>query len=357
MSQKRLDFFELPPIKDMRKERTESGRWEEKKHIRTGDIKELVDIVENCAPSEVCVLTERVIPPQFYSAQNFIKRGDAVQLEYPRSLEEVCNGVVSGTIHGPRRTRDKAFQKATQGFHAGYEWFTPDLKRRRVLFDTSIHGFRLYFFCLTSPYQNDKIIVHKRKEQRLPGYHSKAESPKIGWTYDVEVPSCSREVRHPLQLTGVPTIALDPERVNVIRRLSVWDHGLARSTDGDQRGCQLQHYLELTFRDIMIFCHHAIAAYFEVSRQIKEETKRFPLQPFAIPKPHTLEIDRRLRKQTLRAFIDKNGDIGYRRLNLAEREIFWGHFLLKHNDDLLDKRRNPFYAIDGIPKYKQALNL
>lgn len=351
MSLERLEYFRQPSVSEIRKRR---------RPIFTDSISELVTIVEGYTPEDVGVLTERTIPPQFYSAQNFLKRGDAVQIEYPRSLEEVREGVRSGEIQGPRRTRDhKAFQKITHGFHAGYEWFTPDFQqgRRRVLFDTSNHGFRLYLYCHLSQRSDDKIIVHKRKEQLLAGYHSKAESPRIGWTYDVEVPSCSREGRHPLQLTGVPTIAFDPERINVVRRLDVRDHGLAKSTDGEQRGCQLQHYLELTFRDVTIFCHHAIAAYFEVSRQIKEATGRFPLQPFAIPKPHTLGIDRQLREQTLRAFIDNSGHVRYRRLNLAEREIFWGHFLLKHKTDLLDNAKNPFYAVDGIPRYKKALSL
>ncbi len=353
MTLDRLAYFRQPTVKEVR-----DGR----RHVYIDTAKDLVDIVEGLATSDVAVLTERIIPVECYSAQNFLKRGNAVRLEYPRSLEAVREGVIHGKVHGPRRTRDDAFKQMTNGFHAGYEWFTPNFQaRRRVFMDTSIHGFRLYGYCFWSHQREDKIIVHGRNDRARKGYHSHAESPAVGWTYDVEVPSCSREGRHPLQLTGVPAVARDPdpERVNVVRRLNVADHGLAKTTDGLPRGCQLQHYLELTFKqpESTIFCHHAIAAYFEVSRQIRCETGRFPLQPFAIPKPKTLEIDRRLREQTLRAFVDSSGHVRYRRLNLAEREIFWSHYILKHRAELDDDSKNPFYAVDGLPTYKKALNL
>ena len=337
MSLERLEYFRQP------KERA-IGKVRKAKYCDNAE--SLVDLVERLEPNEVAVLTERIVPVEYYSSQNFLKRGDAVRIEYPRSAEEVRDGVVKGRIHGPTRTRNEAFKRLRHGFHAGYEWFTPDFKeRRRVMLDTCVNGFILYALSFFSESPADKIKVKR--------YHSKSESPIFGYSYQVEAPSCSRDDSYAFRIRHFPSVEFNPERVLTVRRLKVEGHDAGKKTSGEPVGCQFQHYMELTFKrpEVTVFCNHAVAAYLEISRLTKKETRRLPLQPFAIPNVRVIETNETLRTQVLRAKINNEGKIKCRLLNHAEREIFWWHYAKKN------AKEQPFYAREGLQKYKKALNL
>ncbi len=331
------DWFRRPKARELR---TLKPKYATKEN--------LVEIVERLEPSrEVAVITERIVPygqedSEFYSWQNFLKRGTPVTLKHQTPHEKPAS---------PTKLRDEQFEKLLEGDYTGYQWYSPDGKKRKfVSLVTCIEGLRLFHFSSRSSRPEDRI--------KVKAYHSEAESPEFGFTFEAEVPSRSRKGHYPpFSFVSVPVLR-NEERYTIWRRLHTKGHESGKKYKG-YAGCEFKHYMQLTFRrpEVDVFCPHEVAAYLKISEWVKNQCKNgrrnynliIP-QPFALPTVQTASYEDKLVHNAMMELLepDKQGwnRLKRRPLHLAEVEAALWLYVRKH------AKERPFFATQGPQAYR-----
>lgn len=291
-------------------------------------LEHIVAAIDEATPDSVVIIRGSLTPSQYYSPVNHLKRGTVVQL--PRYQQEAI---------GPTRLRQQTFQQLPLDFYVGYRFMSPNNQRaNRVLLTFCIEAARRFVWSRRSTDPADHITLEGKKL-----YHSKAESPEIGWTADVRVPSHSDvEKRYIIKVKGIP--------VNRKTQHAVWRHLETEGHTGGEQighrhsGCELKYYGELTMRrpQMTLWCPHEIMAHMAITRHVFHQRGYILLQPFALPSKRAVVFDKKLRNNVFVQEIkkDKQGRsrLSHRHLHLDEKEVLhWGH-VIAHRDE------NVFYA-------------
>ncbi|MCH7568373.1 MAG: hypothetical protein IIA87_03035 [Nanoarchaeota archaeon] len=221
---------------------------------------DIVPTHEKRKSTEAIVLHSfKIIPPGFYSAQNFSKRGALVELD-------TFNGDEARLIEeklSPRRAREEAEKSGKyspeDGPFVGWTWIDPEGRNHIVHPTTVIEGHRIHMYALKSRSIRDQIElrVYSASDSNLR-------------TIKALVPSRSGEKKHEVVIEHVTDLD-DPERFVEWTRLETRHECPHKRNDFSFR-----------FKKTVTYCPHDTAAYAAHSRRVGEEKRRVIFQPFPL---------------------------------------------------------------------------
>lgn len=210
--------------------------------IKVSDFYEIVDAIASRNENEtVQIEGTHIIPPNFYSAANFAKRGQWVVLR--------TFGGNAARLRENRWSELKArieaneTYKRTDGPFIGWAWKDPRGNHHVVRPSVDLEGHKLEFYAATQTNIHDKIKVYSAKN-----------SPRN--TILVGVPSRSSDETHQVVIENVPRVRDDEKFVSWTMVNSRHDCDFKRN--------------DFTFRiggDIKTYCPHDVAAYLAYSRR------------------------------------------------------------------------------------------
>lgn len=333
----------VPMIEPLFRDSTRSAvqLLRERKPVYAGK-KDLVGIVQRAKDDEVALVDEALLPENFYSGQNFLKRGLYVHLALEQRIDAILEKARLGKLLGPSRTRNMQFSVLRPCDYAGYAWSTLDGKElRHVLLTYCIEGSRLWNLCTQEA--PDAVKVRD--------YHSKDESPRYGWTFDVEVPSFSGKGSYIFKMVHV---AIDnvPEQHLAWRAMKSEGHTGGKRIKQRHEGCEFKYYAELTHRRpvVVTTCLHEVIAHRAISEWAKQEKGYTILQPYALPSQGVVDFYKKLCTQTLMEEKKKNKKgfhvLQRRFLSLPEIENVLWQYVVEHQSG-----KPPFYATSLLRDY------
>jgi hypothetical protein len=296
------------------------------------------------AKNQTVILTEALLPSDFYSGQNWLKRGERVHLQLEHSVDAIMKCAHRGEMIGPTRTRNEQFRNLGEGPYVGYDWSTLDRrKRHHVLLTFCIEGSRLW----------NRVEKEFPKSIKVHGYHSRIESPRYGWTFDVEVPSFSGGDPYVFKMENVAVDRV-PEQHLVWRNMKSDGHIGGRKRGRRHQGCEFKYYGELTHGrpKTYVACVHEVVAHRAISSWAKNKKGIVILQPYALPSQKTVDFYVNLCRHTLVQEKVKNIH-GLERLRrrpmfIPEMEkVLWDYVRLRSHGD-----NNPFYAKGLLRSYR-----
>lgn len=203
-----------------------------------------------------------LIPPCYYSAANFGKRGPLVELPtFEGNARKLIDNRWS-ELHA-RIKACETYRNSKKQF-VGWTWADPEGRHHVLRPTTSFEGHRLHMYSLQATSIEDKIEVKKE-------YGAHDSSAK---TVSVLVPSRSNKQKYEILVQHV-TDANDPARFAEWTRLDT------------NHFCPQKTFDRVTFRfadrgGVVNYCPHDIAAHVAYSRKIGEEKKRIIPQPFPL---------------------------------------------------------------------------
>ncbi|MEK6899180.1 MAG: hypothetical protein AABW79_03740 [Nanoarchaeota archaeon] len=194
------------------------------------------------AKNQVLVYTGKpIIPPNFYSAQNFSKRGALVFLNTFNGSERKLIENEQSELKARISASEK--YKRENGPYVGWAWIDPEKIWHVVRPSVTIEGHRLHHYAWRSPTIRDRIKVYNTRD-----------SP---WnTATLEVPSRSTNEAHKVTLEHIP-------RIGRKEKFAEWTRIRSR------HDCDAKRH-DFTFRfngNITTYCSHDVAAYLAYSRK------------------------------------------------------------------------------------------
>lgn len=281
-------------------------------------------------PQDKVILTDQPLihyhqdPHKGYRhAQNFLKRGEEVYVQTPKTQAEAQRFQI-----GPGRRRLRSFENvAPDATKCGYVWRSMrDHRRRKVHLVDCLEGAKIFAFSHQSGNPDHKI--------KVKAYTQVQNVADVGGAYDCFVPSRSRDLQFSFVFHSVPLL-------NTKNQYSVWTHAHSSGHGGGQVGkdsdmrCGSKTYDPLNFRSVAgeeVFCPHEIAAYLEISRRAGKDTQgKILLQPFALPTPFTVDFYKKCRnvvllRETRTSSMTRKEYKHTRPLNEAEIEVLLWQF-------------------------------
>ncbi len=293
----------------------------------------LANTIEDLSDDNVLFIPDYLIPlpNEFYSQQNWMKRGPSLPL--PRYRREDLEKKI-----GPTRMRAACFQEAPlRDYVGGYQWCTTNNnQRKQALLTDCLEAARLFYFATHS---EDQQIHVKR-------YSSKQETPTFGSAFVVEVPSRTRDEKYVFKMTHVPT-EHTADQYGLWRNITSEGHTGGKKIGNRHEGCERKFYAELTFGRpelVDFFCAHEIAAYMAISKHEYDRQGRVVLQPFALPSARAVQFDKKLREHVFVEERRKNEKGIYqlrrRHLTIPEHELILWQLTLAE----AKRGNNLFYA-------------
>lgn len=233
--------------------------------VEVSSFQDIVPALEQRRDDETILITQdvNIIPrdesgaPQYYSAQNFSKRGPLIRLR------------TYGVGESIKRKWDplKALIEANERFthspnqYVGWYWTDPEGYTHIVQPWMVLEGRRLEMFARKSQNIQDKIEIRKGK------YHAKDSHLRAA---RVLVPSRSGAEKHDIILEHL-TDPKDPSRhVEWMRFSTRHECGFKRGNFG------------FRFRKSVTYCPHDVAAHVAYSREVYEKTRLIIPQPFPL---------------------------------------------------------------------------
>jgi len=211
-----------------------------------------------------------IIPKgQYYSAQNYSKRGPLVELN-TYSRRQDMEQMLIRSEWSPIKARIEASEKykgKRDEHYVGWLWFDPEKKAHIVHPTTVLEGHRLHMHALQSADIGDKVELPKG-DDLSKSYHAADSNLR---TQRARVPSKSGGKKYDDVLLEHVTDLNDPQRFVEWTRMST------------RHMCKhKQEDFSFKFSDYVTYCSHDVAAHATYSRRVAEEKHRVVFQPFPL---------------------------------------------------------------------------
>lgn len=235
-----------------------------KREIRVNNLSETLDAVQERDENQGIIYQgPLIVPDDFYSAQNFSKRGPFVELNtFARKPENRANPrLLIENQQSELKARIAAIKGAdTIGPWLGWMWRDPEAILHMVRPTAVVEGRKLEHFCRVSKNVNDKIHIKERY----------SVNGGQGYTIIAQVPSRSDDPYDDMTLQHVPCATGDHRYVEWTRLSS--DHRCKFKTK------------DFTFRAKRVerYCPHDVAAFVTYSRIEAAEQRNIPPQVFPL---------------------------------------------------------------------------
>ncbi len=216
-----------------------------RREIQISRFSDLGEALSHRQRDEVIIYTgSPIMPPNFFSHQNFSKRGKVVMLDTfdgdERKLIEKEQSELKARIDASEKYQRR------NGPYIGWAWIDPEKMWHIVRPTITMEGHRLHHYAHRSKMVREKIIVHNTRE-----------SPHN--TISLGVPSRSSNEQHEVVLEHVP-------RIGRKEKFAEWTRLRSR------HDCDAKRH-DYTFRfggNITTYCAHDVAAYLAYTRRAIE---------------------------------------------------------------------------------------
>lgn len=272
----------------------------DKKLIYTDRFEDIVPSLEQRAENQALIIGQEVsiIPtdkngnPQYYSSQNFSKRGPLVKLPTFGKKEAIKKqwSDLKARIEASINYADKL------ELYVGWFWYDPERQEHIVQPWMVLEGRRLEMFALKSKSIKDKIEIVRKYSARDTNLRAIL----------VKVPSRSETKKHDIIMEHV-THFDDPSRFIEWTRFKT------------RHSCYFKSYdFGFRFQKSATYCPHDIAAHVAYSRRIAEQNGRIIPQPFPLFSEPMLRLYLSLIYDSMKEYIDEKGKTKLRPLTFAE---------------------------------------
>jgi hypothetical protein len=297
----------------LQKPKTKKAILRDRELVHVKSFEEILPSLEKREENQVVLIYPNVdiVPlnnlgkPQYYSKQNYSKRGPLIKLETFGKQQSLQRK------HSPLQARIQARKKhksSRQNF-VGWYWKDPEGYAHIVQPWMVLEGRRIEM-------QGQKTATIENKTRVMKTYSAKDSHLK---TAIVKVPSRSkREHEIVIQNLVKPT---SPLQHHEWTRLST------------RHECEIKTFdFGFRFQKIVTYCPHDIAAYVAYSRKIAKSTGKIIPQPFPMFREPTLRLYLSLLHDTLKIDITPKGKTKTRPLTYNETNPLLMHAWLKHGN-------------------------